>query len=392
MGAGSRLAKRVLNTAMFGVVGSPQPRGVIDTAAYLSGRPDRGSFYPLFPEETLTLPRANLLGQDGFNQSLDSRLFGPWQGSIRQQPGFAAVLRHGCVTGRHGVILSAESNLIGDANGVDGDSMNGHPILHGGPLPRPKQMSGRVAVVSYFGSNNYFHWTIDTLTRLTRMELAGLSADCYYVPDSCRFHSELLDLYGIPPHKRIPATRFRHIQPEELVIASRNAVAIRPEIALPLRERLIAAAALRTNGVQLPRRIYITRQGCRWRRVTNEREVVSLLSEHGFQQVELSDLTVAEQISLFQGAECVVGAHGAGLTNILYCRAGTPVVELETPNRMEPCFYYLAHQLKLDFQGIVGEAIAPFKEGDSQIRVPLDLLVTALEQCGISSPRQRAAA
>jgi capsular polysaccharide biosynthesis protein len=60
-------------------------------------------------------------------------------------------------------------------------------------------------------------------------------------------------------------------------------------------------------------------------------------------------MRLAEQISLFHRAECVIGPHGAGLTNLTFCRAGTKVIEIGTPYRPFTCFYEIAHHRGLDY-------------------------------------------
>jgi capsular polysaccharide biosynthesis protein len=42
----------------------------------------------------------------------------------------------------------------------------------------------------------------------------------------------------------------------------------------------------------------------------------------------LEEITLEEQISADQGAEIVIGAHGAGLTNIIFCNPGAKVLQI----------------------------------------------------------------
>ena len=54
-------------------------------------------------------------------------------------------------------------------------------------------------------------------------------------------------------------------------------------------------------------------------------------------------------MAAFRGAECVVAPHGAGLTNLAFCRPGTRVVEIGTPYRPWSCFWEIAHHRRLDY-------------------------------------------
>ena len=75
------------------------------------------------------------------------------------------------------------------------------------------------------------------------------------------------------------------------------------------------------------RRLLIERKGPT-RMIGNFDAVQALLSQEGFETVSLEGMSPSDQILLFQSAEFVVGAHGAGLANLLFCEHGTKVIEL----------------------------------------------------------------
>lgn len=58
--------------------------------------------------------------------------------------------------------------------------------------------------------------------------------------------------------------------------------------------------------------------------------------------VDFSDMPFREQVRLMQSAEVLIGAHGAGLTNLLWMPVGGRVVELEPPSFRSPCYEQLA--------------------------------------------------
>ena len=58
-------------------------------------------------------------------------------------------------------------------------------------------------------------------------------------------------------------------------------------------------------------------------------------------------MSCAEKVVLFQQAKLVLGAHDAGLTNIIYCRPGTPVVELMPSGLDRPCYPVLSQLFDL---------------------------------------------
>lgn len=81
------------------------------------------------------------------------------------------------------------------------------------------------------------------------------------------------------------------------------------------------------------------------RHIINEEELFNELQKVGFQRCMPEDMTILAQIELFYDAETVVGAHGAGLSNVLFSQ-NINVLELyPMKDKMRPFFYYLSKSL-----------------------------------------------
>jgi hypothetical protein len=63
---------------------------------------------------------------------------------------------------------------------------------------------------------------------------------------------------------------------------------------------------------------------------------------------------VREQVDLFQRATHVIGCHGAGLTNILFCNPGTIVIEILNICYATPAYALIAQELGLNYQYVCG--------------------------------------
>src|SRR6478736_5721811 len=63
------------------------------------------------------------------------------------------------------------------------------------------------------------------------------------------------------------------------------------------------------------KRLLIERKGPT-RKIENFDQVQQFLAHHGFETIVLEEMSIVEQILLFQNAEFVIGTHGAGLTNL----------------------------------------------------------------------------
>ena len=104
------------------------------------------------------------------------------------------------------------------------------------------------------------------------------------------------------------------------------------------------------------RRIYVTRRDARARRLLNEDEVVTLLEGHGFEAVTLTGMKLAEQIKLFASASHVVGAHGAGLGNVIFCGPGSVLCEFQMTSNVQWTIRRLAAVTNMRYGCLMGTA------------------------------------
>lgn len=91
------------------------------------------------------------------------------------------------------------------------------------------------------------------------------------------------------------------------------------------------------------------------RRFLNEDAVFRSLQKIGFQKYRLEDLSIEEQVDLFYDAEFVVGAHGAGMTNIIFSEA-IGVLELFSNDCVLPYYYYLSKSLGHKYSFLYGDS------------------------------------
>jgi hypothetical protein len=67
------------------------------------------------------------------------------------------------------------------------------------------------------------------------------------------------------------------------------------------------------------------------------------MQARGFELINLSALSLEEQITAFAAAEIVVGVHGAGLTNAVFSRPGLKLLEILPPLVATPAYWLLCH-------------------------------------------------
>ena len=100
----------------------------------------------------------------------------------------------------------------------------------------------------------------------------------------------------------------------------------------------------------------------------------------GIEPVRLETLAFAEQMRLMAESDLIVGAHGAGLSNIVFARTGTRIVEIR-PHRLESGRYRsLAAASRLSYDCILSRVVTPLSEpADHASVVSVDHLLSALD-------------
>lgn len=88
--------------------------------------------------------------------------------------------------------------------------------------------------------------------------------------------------------------------------------------------------------------------------MVNEEAVVTFLEKHGFELFTLETMSLAEQIALFQQAQVVIGAHGAGFANCIHSQ-NIKLLEFFEPDYINICFYRLACSYGFDYGYLIGQ-------------------------------------
>ena len=277
-------------------------------------------------------------------------------------PCFQASIPGGRVWGRNGTVITPDDQLLGDVSRESNASAERHSAFRRVRLGGVRKLKGRVAVCSTVWSNVYFHWMFDVLPRIGLLKMAGLleSVDGFVVPPpTLPFQRETLERLGLHRDRQIIADDpwHFHVSAEELIVPSLPSALDTP--------RAWGCAFLKEVFGQTPglpqgrRRLYVSRAKARGRKIVNEAEVQALLCSLGFETAELEGLALPDQASLFGSAEVVVAPHGAGLTNLVFCREGTVVIDLFAPTYVNPCYWVVAETLGLKYHYLIGEGNRP---------------------------------
>jgi hypothetical protein len=99
-----------------------------------------------------------------------------------------------------------------------------------------------------------------------------------------------------------------------------------------------------------PRIAYISRSTAGNRRISNEAAVIEAIRDllPNCEVVRLEEMSFADQVALFRDASILISPHGGGLTNLVFCRPGTAIVEV-LPEDSPYMYHDLAHLRSLDY-------------------------------------------
>lgn len=266
-----------------------------------------------------------------------------------------ATIAGGRVLTVDGTVIAPPDQFIADVSDAwtAGDHV-AYKIFLSRRLPPVTVTGETVAVLTTHCSGfNYGHWISDTVPRLHLLEKSGIAYDKIVVPDELPFHREVLDLLDIEPRKMITAPHL-HIEAARLVVPNFPGLyGAAPRWACHyVRDRLLPHA--RPSGRR--RRILISRnRPGALRRIVNEDALFDALRPFGFERVFPEDLSFVEEMSLFQDAEAVIGALGAGMTNTIWCKPGTAVIELFSPRYVHIMNWMIADHVGLRYAYALGK-------------------------------------
>ncbi len=280
------------------------------------------------------------------------------------QPLFAALIPDGRVVGERSVaVLTDDDRVIAEVS-VAGfrRRIEDHRIFLQLLLPRVRRLEGTAAVLAVPGGNTYYHWLVDALPRLELIRRAGwpLESIRHVIVNGHRrpFQREAIERLGLAG-RTVSLEEVPHVRASALIVPSFASPA---ETAAGWACEFLRRLFLEDGPAARPspRRIYISRARAKSRRVTNESEVASLLERSGFQAVLLEELSVAEQARLFADAEWIVGPHGSGFANLVFCSSGAKVLEIFAPAPVKAMYERLARLSGLDYRRL----LCPAKSGD----------------------------
>ena len=252
-------------------------------------------------------------------------------------------------------VVDKENHLIPEVSIQWGTPPELHWTLRRLNLPRREMLRGQTLLLASTGGETYFHWMTDVLPRINLILRAGhqlAEFDHILVTGIEKpFQKETLLAAGIPLNRcRILGPKARGYYCENLTLPSLpSTTGVVPRSTVDYLKELFP--------VKRPfakRKIFIGRADAKHRILRHESEIRQQLGLRGFEAYECEGKGVAEQARLFHSAEAIVAAHGAALTNLVFCKPGTTVLELFSPKYVNPCYRDTCVAANLRYAAVIG--------------------------------------
>jgi capsular polysaccharide biosynthesis protein len=187
----------------------------------------------------------------------------------------------------------------------------------------------RVATFQMGRSENWFHWLLQVLPRIKQLVDSGASFDAIHAPNMQSTHRESLACA-----MRVLGVKARVIEDAD---PTADSIVEAPPIAWepsdgsnPPRWIIEFLRSLSPLSEGHGDRIFISRRGFKGH---DEAEGIErLLDFADFPIAYPAKMNFAEQVRRFSAAKMIIAPHGSGLTNVIFCRPRTRVVEIVPPD------------------------------------------------------------
>lgn len=261
------------------------------------------------------------------------------------------------------LIPKASSQKI---NGILKNEIDNVCLKKGTPRIKIKKTGKLLALIQDSSENNFSHWLLDILPRLKIFEQNNSiqEIDYFLLPElKYSFQYETLKMLDIPIHKILSDKKNRHVEAETLIVTDHpwykkghvhDEMTNMPKWIISwLRQKFLSYAEYKN----LSKRIYIDRSDSLFNhcKIVNSDIVWEFLKKKGFTKIKLTEINFRNQIGLFNSSNIIIGAHGAGLSNMIFSNPNTNVIEFQPKNYPNKFFPRVSEINSLNYNKIISK-------------------------------------
>jgi len=247
-----------------------------------------------------------------------------------------------------------------------------------------KRINGRILnLLQGASGENYFHFMCDILPKiwLAKSIINLDQIDYFLVNKKIDWQVNIFELLGINSKKILPADKNRHIKVKNIQSVTHpwylegyiqeQVYNIPSWIIYELRKYFLKK---KKSNEKL--KIFIDRSSSKFNhcKIMNNSELINFLEKRHFQIVKPEKLSLNDQVDIFNNAQIIVGGHGAGLTNIIFCEKNTNIIEFIPSSHPSQKCERISKILNLNYFRFITKDTKDDKRFPYNINVDLDEL------------------
>jgi len=230
-----------------------------------------------------------------------------------------------------------------------------HPVFYRTKNCKNRDIPGTSVLLANPNGGVYFHWLLELFPRLGLLKEHGLLPSDFHclVSQASGFVTDSLRAVGVPAERiQVLEPGFRYHTERLLTTSDLCPQGMITSLAPWLRETFLGSEPALPEETPL---IYITRRDNGLRTVEDEATLIAIVEELGGQVAILEGMDVRKQAALFNTTHCIVTPHGSALSNLVFCRPGTRILELYSPAYVRVLYPRIGTALDLDYWYLIGQ-------------------------------------
>lgn len=245
-----------------------------------------------------------------------------------------------------------------------------------------------------FAASNYYHFVVEFILRLTRALDLNEYDEYIILVDKIITqipqYNNMLEIINKKKLKIVPIEKNKEYNVKNLIYPSYNSwlpLNIKKgketkeedfmisDIAIKSVSNILKNEFLKEEIISIKNRkkIFISRKGTKVNRIINENKVIEISKKYGFEVVYPEELSLGEQINLFNDSEYIIGATGAAFTNIMFCKENTKIICIIPEKYKFYGYSTISNIFNLDNR-FIDVKIVTKKEATSQESYEIDLI------------------
>jgi capsular polysaccharide biosynthesis protein len=278
----------------------------------------------------------------------------------KEKPSYVAEIKNAKVETLNGLgsirLKTKDGRVVKDIS-----SSYEHSVKHFAEIDK---LTGTSILLNIDSGSEFFHWLCHLLPKLHLIEKwtpnwEKINKIIFPSGIGKRYHKDALAALQIPEDKILKLKKGESVIVENCVIPSKPGqhIFVNNWVYDFLKKTFLK------EEKKYHRKIYISRDRAKGRKLNNEEDFCAHLKLTGFEKIFMEDYNLLEQAQIFNYAKEIICPHGAALANLAYCNPGTKVLEFFSPDYVLPLYWSISNDLGLNYHYMIGEGIRP-KDGE----------------------------